>query len=96
MGYLYVNSHLGVKRHPLGVVRKFGEVVPAQVSPLLSARGSKLRGPSQNRPRVTSKGDANITKLNYDDLPKAARPRWPSGKVSTSGPEDRRFETRFH
>ncbi|GBL83714.1 hypothetical protein AVEN_132629-1 [Araneus ventricosus] len=24
------------------------------------------------------------------------RPRWPSGKVSTSGPEGRRFETRFH
>ncbi|GBO40285.1 hypothetical protein AVEN_6250-1 [Araneus ventricosus] len=23
------------------------------------------------------------------------RPQWPSGKVSTSGPEDRRFETRF-
>ncbi|GBM09585.1 hypothetical protein AVEN_29436-1 [Araneus ventricosus] len=22
--------------------------------------------------------------------------RWPSGKVSTSGPEGRRFETRFH
>ncbi|GBN23040.1 hypothetical protein AVEN_125436-1 [Araneus ventricosus] len=24
------------------------------------------------------------------------RPRWPSGKVSTSGPEGRRFEIRFH
>ncbi|GBN38362.1 hypothetical protein AVEN_220972-1 [Araneus ventricosus] len=23
------------------------------------------------------------------------RPRWPSGKVSTSGPEDSRYETRF-
>ncbi|GBM67812.1 hypothetical protein AVEN_88503-1 [Araneus ventricosus] len=23
-------------------------------------------------------------------------PRWTSGKVSTSGPEGRRFETRFH
>ncbi|GBL78838.1 hypothetical protein AVEN_206521-1 [Araneus ventricosus] len=27
---------------------------------------------------------------------KKGRPRWPSGKVSTSGPEGRRFETRFH
>ncbi|GBN31100.1 hypothetical protein AVEN_48529-1 [Araneus ventricosus] len=28
--------------------------------------------------------------------PPFSRPRWPSGKVSTSGPEGRGIETRFH
>ncbi|GBM07118.1 hypothetical protein AVEN_177082-1 [Araneus ventricosus] len=36
--------------------------LPAQASP--SDRGSKLRGPSQNSPRVASKRDFNITNLN--------------------------------
>ncbi|GBM76070.1 hypothetical protein AVEN_167490-1 [Araneus ventricosus] len=36
--------------------------VPAQVSSSSSDRGSKLRGPSQNSPRVASKRDVNITK----------------------------------
>ncbi|GBN81278.1 hypothetical protein AVEN_200125-1 [Araneus ventricosus] len=27
---------------------------------------------------------------------RSSRPRWPSGKVSASGPESSRFETRFH
>ncbi|GBL85662.1 hypothetical protein AVEN_193122-1 [Araneus ventricosus] len=37
--------------------------VPAQVSSS-SARGSKLRGPSQNSPLAASKRDVTITKLN--------------------------------
>ncbi|GBN36930.1 hypothetical protein AVEN_203311-1 [Araneus ventricosus] len=42
--------------HPLiGVVRKFGGGEPAQVSSSSSDRGSKLRGPSQNSPRVAPK-----------------------------------------
>ncbi|GBL82138.1 hypothetical protein AVEN_252338-1 [Araneus ventricosus] len=36
--------------------------LPAQVSPLSSDRGSKLRGPSQNRLRVASKWNVNIKK----------------------------------
>ncbi|GBM33001.1 hypothetical protein AVEN_263495-1 [Araneus ventricosus] len=35
-----------------------------QMSSSSSDRGSKLRGPSQNSPRVASKRDVNITKLN--------------------------------
>ncbi|GBO32250.1 hypothetical protein AVEN_273488-1 [Araneus ventricosus] len=38
-------------------------VVPVQVSSSSSDRGSKLRGPSQNSPRVASKQDVNITKV---------------------------------
>ncbi|GBN30634.1 hypothetical protein AVEN_118870-1 [Araneus ventricosus] len=45
----------------VGVACKFGEGVPAQVSSSSSDRGSKLRGPSQNSPRVASKLDVNIT-----------------------------------
>ncbi|GBM06296.1 hypothetical protein AVEN_208981-1 [Araneus ventricosus] len=52
-----------VKRPPVGVAWKFEEGVPAQVSSSSSDRGSKLRGPSQNSPRVASKRDVNITKL---------------------------------
>ncbi|GBM86837.1 hypothetical protein AVEN_225059-1 [Araneus ventricosus] len=37
--------------------------VPARVSPSSSDHGLKLRGPSQNSPRVASKWDVNITKL---------------------------------
>ncbi|GBM52205.1 hypothetical protein AVEN_170991-1 [Araneus ventricosus] len=40
--------------------------MPDQVSS--SDRGSKLRGPSQNRPRVASKLVVNITKLTIFDL----------------------------
>ncbi|GBN32152.1 hypothetical protein AVEN_136391-1, partial [Araneus ventricosus] len=47
-----------------GVVRKFGEEVPAQVSSSSSDRGSKIRGPSQNSPRVASKRNVTITKLS--------------------------------
>ncbi|GBL97333.1 hypothetical protein AVEN_170458-1 [Araneus ventricosus] len=47
---------------PVGVAWKFGDGVPAQASSSSSDRGSKLRGPSQNSPRVASKRDVNITK----------------------------------
>ncbi|GBN44074.1 hypothetical protein AVEN_220600-1, partial [Araneus ventricosus] len=57
VGLLHVKSYAEVKRHPAGVVRKFGEGIPARMSSSLSDRGSKLRGPSQNIPRVASKGD---------------------------------------
>ncbi|GBN18520.1 hypothetical protein AVEN_163572-1 [Araneus ventricosus] len=57
-------SNVVAKRPPVGVTGKFGEGVPAQVSFSSSDRGSKLRGPSQNSPRVASKRDVNITKLN--------------------------------
>ncbi|GBL85872.1 hypothetical protein AVEN_63195-1 [Araneus ventricosus] len=60
---------VGAERPPVGVVRKFGEGVPAHVSSTSSDRGSKLRGPSQNNPHVASKRDVNITKLN-SALPK--------------------------
>ncbi|GBN05870.1 Aspartyl/asparaginyl beta-hydroxylase [Araneus ventricosus] len=63
-GLLHVKSYVVVKRPPVGVAWKFGEGVPARVSSSSSDRGSKLRGPSQNSPRVASKRDINITKLN--------------------------------
>ncbi|GBM81767.1 hypothetical protein AVEN_106592-1 [Araneus ventricosus] len=47
------------KRFHTGVVRKLGERVPAQAPPSSSDRGSKLRGLSQNSPRVASKLDVN-------------------------------------
>ncbi|GBM95470.1 hypothetical protein AVEN_213838-1 [Araneus ventricosus] len=52
-----------IKRPPAGVMRKFGNWVPAQVSYSLSDCGSKLRDPSQNIPSVASKRDVNKTKL---------------------------------
>ncbi|GBL74903.1 hypothetical protein AVEN_243736-1 [Araneus ventricosus] len=55
----------GAKRPPAGVVRKLGGDVPPKVLSSSSDRGPKLRGPSQNRPRVArSKQNVNITKLN--------------------------------
>ncbi|GBO11827.1 hypothetical protein AVEN_224339-1 [Araneus ventricosus] len=63
-GLLHAKSYVLAKRPPVVVVLKFGEGVPAQVSSSSSDRGSKLRGPSQNSPRVASKRDVNITKLN--------------------------------
>ncbi|GBM48806.1 hypothetical protein AVEN_18747-1 [Araneus ventricosus] len=41
--------------------------VTAQMSSSSSDRVSKFRGPSQNSPRVASKRDVNITKLNETD-----------------------------
>ncbi|GBM01308.1 hypothetical protein AVEN_170356-1 [Araneus ventricosus] len=65
LGLFRAKSYVGVKRPPSGVALKFGEGVPAQVSSLPSDRGSQLRGPSQNSPRVASKRDVNIPKLNF-------------------------------
>ncbi|GBN83198.1 hypothetical protein AVEN_203035-1 [Araneus ventricosus] len=52
----------------VGVVRKFGEGVLAQVSSSSSDHGLKLRGLSQIGPSVVSKRDVNITKLNQSSL----------------------------
>ncbi|GBM61719.1 hypothetical protein AVEN_120568-1 [Araneus ventricosus] len=60
-GLLHAKSYVVAKRPPVGVARKFGEGVPAQVSSSSSDRGSKLRGPSLNIHRVASKRDVNIT-----------------------------------
>ncbi|GBN75015.1 Low-density lipoprotein receptor-related protein 1, partial [Araneus ventricosus] len=49
------------KRPPIGVVRKFGEGVRAQVPSPSSDHGSKLQIPSLNSPLVASKRDINIT-----------------------------------
>ncbi|GBM81175.1 hypothetical protein AVEN_205877-1 [Araneus ventricosus] len=43
----------------------FVSVLPTEVSPSSSEGCSKLRSPSQNCPRVASKRDVNVTKLNY-------------------------------
>ncbi|GBN94213.1 hypothetical protein AVEN_116142-1 [Araneus ventricosus] len=59
-GLLHIKSCVVAKRPPVGLVWKLGEGVSAQVSS--SDRISKLRGPPQNRPRVASKRDVNITK----------------------------------
>ncbi|GBL89857.1 hypothetical protein AVEN_179626-1 [Araneus ventricosus] len=59
-----------VKRPPSGVKRKFGKVVPAQVTSSSSDhlnRGSKLRGPSQNSPRIALEQDVNVIKLNLHE-----------------------------
>ncbi|GBM55721.1 hypothetical protein AVEN_196616-1 [Araneus ventricosus] len=63
-GLLHVKSYVEAKRPPVGVAWKFGEGVPVQVSSSSSDRGSKLRGPFQNSPRVDSKRYVNIIKLN--------------------------------
>ncbi|GBN57659.1 hypothetical protein AVEN_23963-1 [Araneus ventricosus] len=66
MDLLHAKSYVVAKRPPIGVARKFGERVPAQVSSSSSDHGTKLRGPSQNSPRVATKRDVNITTLNYN------------------------------
>ncbi|GBN75772.1 hypothetical protein AVEN_259211-1, partial [Araneus ventricosus] len=55
----------GLKRGdpPVGVMRKFGERLPSQVSSSSSDSGSKLRDPFHNIPRVASKRDVNVIKL---------------------------------
>ncbi|GBM96667.1 hypothetical protein AVEN_29485-1 [Araneus ventricosus] len=63
VGLLHVKSYVLAELPSAGVVRKFGEEVPAQVSSSSSDRGRKLRGPSQNRPCVASKRGVNVTKL---------------------------------
>ncbi|GBL65622.1 hypothetical protein AVEN_205248-1 [Araneus ventricosus] len=53
------------KRPPVGVAWKLRDGATVQVSSSSSDGGSKLRGPSQNSPRVASERDVNITKLNF-------------------------------
>ncbi|GBO37929.1 hypothetical protein AVEN_105635-1 [Araneus ventricosus] len=60
-GLLLDKSYVVAKPPPVGMARKFGEGVPAQVSSSSCDRGSKLRGPSLNSPRVASERDVNIT-----------------------------------
>ncbi|GBL91499.1 hypothetical protein AVEN_136968-1 [Araneus ventricosus] len=62
---LEIRRVLGLLRAKLyaGMVRKLGEGVLAQALSSSSERGSKLRGPSHNTPRVASKRDVTITKL---------------------------------
>ncbi|GBO13408.1 hypothetical protein AVEN_63571-1 [Araneus ventricosus] len=55
-GLLHAISYVVAKRPPVGVAWKFGEGVPTQVPSSSSDRGSKLRGPSQNNPRVFKRG----------------------------------------
>ncbi|GBM49616.1 hypothetical protein AVEN_248995-1 [Araneus ventricosus] len=61
LGLLHAKSCVGAKPPPAGVVRKFRGEVPPQVSSSSSYRGSKLRGPSQNSPRVASIRGVNVT-----------------------------------
>ncbi|GBM09914.1 hypothetical protein AVEN_2875-1 [Araneus ventricosus] len=49
---------------PLVWCRSLERLAPAQGPSPPSDRGSKLRGASQNIPRIASKRDVNITKLN--------------------------------
>ncbi|GBM06425.1 hypothetical protein AVEN_266371-1 [Araneus ventricosus] len=51
-----------------GVAWKFGKGVTAQVSSSSSDRDSKLRGPSQNSPRVASKRDVNIIQSTKEKI----------------------------
>ncbi|GBN42894.1 hypothetical protein AVEN_136075-1 [Araneus ventricosus] len=62
---LHAKSYIVVaKRPPVGVVRKLGEGVPAQVSPSSFDSSSKLRGPYQNTCRAASERSDRITELN--------------------------------
>ncbi|GBO13137.1 hypothetical protein AVEN_183609-1 [Araneus ventricosus] len=61
---LHVKSYAAVKSTPDGVVRKFGEWLPAQAPSALSDSSSKFLSPSPNSPRVASKRDVNRVKLN--------------------------------
>ncbi|GBN28106.1 hypothetical protein AVEN_101084-1 [Araneus ventricosus] len=56
------NNTQGAKRPPRRCVAESWRGMPAQVPSQSSGRGSKLRDPSQNTPRVASKRDVNITK----------------------------------
>ncbi|GBN99027.1 hypothetical protein AVEN_268339-1 [Araneus ventricosus] len=71
MGLLPAKSYIATKLPPVGVAWKFGEGVPSQVSSSSSDCVSKLRGPSQNSPRVASKRDANILKTKSTGRPSA-------------------------
>ncbi|GBN79154.1 hypothetical protein AVEN_7729-1, partial [Araneus ventricosus] len=61
--YRTLNQTPCVRSPPAGVVRQFGEEVPAQVSSSPSDGGSKRRDSSQNSPRVAVKyPDITLTK----------------------------------
>ncbi|GBO20121.1 hypothetical protein AVEN_45706-1 [Araneus ventricosus] len=60
-----ITSGEEAKRPSISVMWKLGDVVPAQMSFSSSDHGFKKTGRSQNSPRVSSKRDVNITKLNY-------------------------------
>ncbi|GBM20526.1 Uncharacterized protein ZK1073.1 [Araneus ventricosus] len=75
------------KSPPAGAVRKFGEGVPAQASSSPSCRGSKLRGPSQNRFRIASKQDVNVTKFGRK-LYEVVAPKSGTIKVHVQGDLD--------
>ncbi|GBM09970.1 hypothetical protein AVEN_86842-1 [Araneus ventricosus] len=55
MGPAARKSQVVAKRPRVGVVRKLGEGATAQMSSTSSDRRSKVRGPSQNSPRIASK-----------------------------------------
>ncbi|GBM79800.1 hypothetical protein AVEN_29262-1 [Araneus ventricosus] len=63
LGLFQVKSFSEDQMSSPGVLRNFGEGVPAQVLSKSSDRGSKLGAPSQNSPPAASKCDLNITKL---------------------------------
>ncbi|GBN78078.1 hypothetical protein AVEN_134844-1 [Araneus ventricosus] len=63
VGPLHSKSYFGAKRPPSGVMRKFGEGMPAQASSSSSDRVLRLRGPPQKNHRVAAKWDVNITML---------------------------------
>ncbi|GBO46980.1 hypothetical protein AVEN_239323-1, partial [Araneus ventricosus] len=64
LGLLPAKLCAGPPKPSTGVALTLGERVPAQVSSSSSDRGSKLRCPSRNGPRVASKRDVNVTNLN--------------------------------
>ncbi|GBN86809.1 hypothetical protein AVEN_55403-1 [Araneus ventricosus] len=66
---LHAKSYVVDKRLLVGVAWKFGEAVTSQVSSSPSDGSSEIRGPSQNRPRIASKRDVNITKPNETNHP---------------------------
>lgn len=53
-----------VKSQSSGEAWKFGDEVSAQILSSLSDWSPKLRGPFQNNPRLASKQEVKITKLN--------------------------------
>ncbi|GBN90932.1 hypothetical protein AVEN_191438-1 [Araneus ventricosus] len=63
MHLVHIKSEVFAKHPPNGGVRKFEEGFPARVMSQSSDRGSRRRGSSQNIPRVASKWDVNVNKL---------------------------------
>ncbi|GBN67211.1 hypothetical protein AVEN_249524-1, partial [Araneus ventricosus] len=63
VGLLYFKSYVGGQTFFRWSAVEVWREVPAQVLSSSSDHGSKLRGPSQNSPRVASKRDVNITQM---------------------------------